>query len=163
MTIEDARAIAVWRYEPPHDFYNWDGVEQISAVPEGYVSVASGGNLIGFFCFGVEARVPGCQLAGCYADDALDVGLGLRPDLTGRGFGLVFVRAGLDYAVERFLPNTLRLTVASFNTRAIRVYEQAGFVQVYECTSGVHGVATRFVVMRRRLTTDERVSDAVSR
>jgi hypothetical protein len=34
------------------------------------------------------------------ADDVTEVGLGLRPDLTGRGLGGAFLDAGLRFAVE---------------------------------------------------------------
>ena len=70
------------------------------------------------------------------------VGLGLRPYLTGRGLGLRFVEAGIEFAVERFHPQRLRLAVASFNKRAITVYERAGFERVraydHETNGGVH-------------------------
>ena len=58
---------------------------------------------------------------------AMFYGLGLRPDLTGRGLGLAFVTAGLDFAIERFEPSRFVLDVAEFNERAIRVYERVGF------------------------------------
>jgi hypothetical protein len=53
--------------------------------------------------------------------------LGMRPDLTGRGLGEEFVHAGLRFARETYSPPAFRLTVATFNQRAIRVYERAGF------------------------------------
>jgi len=53
--------------------------------------------------------------------------LALRPDLTGRRIGLGFVEAGMDFARRTFAPATFRLDVATFNQRAIRVYERAGF------------------------------------
>ena len=62
--------------------------------------------------------------------DVLDYGLGLRPDLVGRGLGLDFFRAGLEFARERYRPRLIRLHVAAFNERAIKVYERAGFLEV---------------------------------
>ena len=59
--------------------------------------------------------------------DALEYGLGLRPDLTGQGVGLDFFRAGLEFAHERFEPERVILAVAAFNERARIVYERAGF------------------------------------
>ena len=51
----------------------------------------------------------------------------MTPDLVGKRLGLGFVLAGLEFAEERFAPSGFRLTVATFNERAIRVYERAGF------------------------------------
>ena len=59
----------------------------------------------------------------------LEYGLGIRPDLTGRGLGLEFVRAGLEFGRERFRPGRIVLAVAAFNERAIAVYERAGFAE----------------------------------
>ena len=53
--------------------------------------------------------------------------LGLRPDLTSRGLGLEFVRAGIQLIRERFGPSRIVLDVAGFNERAAKVYERAGF------------------------------------
>ena len=128
---EQAQEIAAWRYETPYDFYDVasdpEDLEELLA-PERrrnyYAAVSDGGELAGFFCFGSEAQVPG----GDYADDGtIDIGLGLRPDLVGKRLGLGFVLAGLEFAEERFAPSGFRLTVATFNERAIRVYERAGF------------------------------------
>lgn len=78
------------------------------------------------FCFGPDARVPG----GDYAADALDVGMGVRPDLTGQGRGLDFVNIGS----RKFAPAEFRVTVAEFNKRALRVWKKAGFrvVQTFQ-------------------------------
>ncbi len=37
------------------------------------------------------------------------------------------VAAGLEYGRERFAPDAFRVTVASFNTRALRVVTSLGF------------------------------------
>ncbi len=59
--------------------------------------------------------------------DAVEIGLGLRPELTGRGLGLEFLRAGIEYVRTRFDAERVILNVAAFNERAIKVYERAGF------------------------------------
>ena len=104
---------AAWRYPPPYDFYDDDGIAPKN--PECFYGVRDeDGALVGFYFFAPRG-------------DAVFYGLGLRPDLTGRGFGLEFVRAGIAFAEQRFGPKRLVLDVAAFNERAIRVYERAGF------------------------------------
>ena len=58
--------------------------------------------------------------------DALEYGLGLRPDLRARSRPRV-LRAGLAYVRHRFRPDKVQLSVAAFNDRARIVYERAGF------------------------------------
>ena len=83
---------------------------------------------IGFCSFGLDGQVPG----GDYALDALDIGLGMKPSLTGAGLGRHFFHAILDYAHGTFAPVRYRLTVATFNARALRLYLQFGFVPTRE-------------------------------
>jgi RimJ/RimL family protein N-acetyltransferase len=62
--------------------------------------------------------------------DVTEVGIGLRPDLKGRGRGQSFLLAQLDYAAGQWQPTTFRLFVAAWNERAIRLYERLGFREV---------------------------------
>lgn len=122
MSQRQARAVADWRYDPPYDFYDAvadpdDLAELLDPVQrEGryFAVLGDPGGLVGFFMFKQEG-------------DAVEVGLGLRPDLTGRRLGLSFLLAGLEFARGRYSPARFRLAVAAFNQRAIRVYERAGF------------------------------------
>jgi RimJ/RimL family protein N-acetyltransferase len=119
---QHARAVATWHYEPPYDFYDMasdpsDALDQLEH-PEKYRAVlAPDGSLTGFWYF---------QPNG----DEVEVGFGLRPDLTGRGLGESFSRAALDYARAEWSPKRFRLYVAAWNERAIRVYERLGFREV---------------------------------
>jgi ribosomal-protein-alanine N-acetyltransferase len=70
------------------------------------------------------------------------VGLGLRPDLTGRGLGLGFLLAGLEFARRRFAPDSFRLSVATFN-------ERAGFQWVEVFTHHTNGGEHPFLLMTR--------------
>jgi [ribosomal protein S18]-alanine N-acetyltransferase len=131
ITEAEARAVCGWRYPPPYAVYN----ASISSVPSlldpanhYHAAVDEQGELVGFACFGPDARVPG-ELDQEDADDGvLDVGLGLRPDLTGRGLGPAFVEAILAHGRATFAPRGFRLAVLTFNRRAIAVYERAGFL-----------------------------------
>jgi RimJ/RimL family protein N-acetyltransferase len=109
-THEQLRA---WRYSPPYDFYDGD-VDQLENPERYFAALDEDGALVGFYYF--EPKPPD-----------LDYGLGLRPDLTGRGLGLAFFVAGLEFARERYGPRRVFLHVAEFNERARRVYERAGF------------------------------------
>ncbi len=156
MTGAHARAVAAWRYDGPYAFYNLDpeAVAELLNPAAPYVAVLdTDDTLAGFFGFGPGGQVPGGHRVGLYGDDALDVGLGLRPELTGRGLGRRFVAAGLAYGEERFAPRAFRLTVAGFNRRAIVLYERLGFRPGPAFTSPVRGVETTFLLMHRAATT----------
>jgi ribosomal-protein-alanine N-acetyltransferase len=153
ITASDVVAIASWRYPAPYDFYDWDLAEDAAELldPAAACVVAddNDGKVAGFVCFGVAGQTPGGRRAGLYDEPLLDVGLGLRPDLTGRGLGLAFVQAALAIGEECFRPLGFRLSVAAFNERAIRVYERAGFRRGKRFFSPSHGKETEFLVMRR--------------
>lgn len=110
------RELATWRYPPPDDFYDGD-VDPVLNPERFFGAFREDGRLVGFYYF--EEKPPD-----------LDYGLGLRPDLVGRGLGLEFFRAGLDFARERYRPRRVYLHVAEFNERARKVYERAGFTVV---------------------------------
>jgi len=102
MTVEYAEAITQWKYDGEYSFYdNRDG--NVSGYMDGtyFVCVGLDGEMIGYYCFGDDARVPTVE-EGVYCDEYLDVGLGLRPDLCGRGLGRDFFAEGLGFASKRF-------------------------------------------------------------
>jgi GNAT superfamily N-acetyltransferase len=128
---DHAAAIATWRYPVPYHFYDSaPGVEPYLLDPlrHYYAVLDVAGDLQGFFCYGREGQVRGGTALGLYADAAaLDIGLGMRPDLIGQGRGRAFLAAGLAFGRAAFAPARFRLSVALFNQRAIRLYTQAGF------------------------------------
>ena len=152
ITPSDARAISRWRYDEPYAIYDGDpnSVDALLQPHFSYHSVYDEhGDLTGYFCFGEDAQVAvGKQLGVYQVEPALDVGLGMRPDLTGRGLGEEFVHAGLGFAREVYSPPAFRLTVAAFNHRAIRVYERAGFETVETFGAPTLGAEREWLLMR---------------
>jgi RimJ/RimL family protein N-acetyltransferase len=119
-TEETFEEIVAWRYPPPYDFYDGD-VDPVTNPERFFEARDTDGRIVGFYYF--EQR-----------GDEVEYGLGLRPDLTGRGRGLRFVLAGLAFANEHYQPGRVVLHVAEFNQRALRVYERAGFRVVSQHT-----------------------------
>ena len=147
LTAADAHTIAAWRYAGVYAFYDFtadpaDLAELLTPETWGssYFRVERvNQELVGFFQFEPQGTV-------------IDIGLGLRPDLTGKGHGLPFVLAGLAFAQRRFTPRQFRLAVATFNRRAQRVYERAGFQAVRTYWQATNGGQHEFVEMVRDVT-----------
>ena len=153
VTEEQARELAGWRYEPPYDFNDFesDGLEELLDRDSPYYAATDPRRaLAGFCCFGPTAQVPKGHPAGaCDDHQALDIGLGLRPDLTGQGLGAAFLDAVLAFACDTVAPVRFRVSVVTWNRRAILVYERAGFrsAGTFE-SAGVDG-AHEFLCMIR--------------
>ncbi|OCA88680.1 hypothetical protein A8F94_24045 [Bacillus sp. FJAT-27225] len=128
MNEQLAKEIINWRYEPPYDLYNGDGsqegIQELLETPY-YALVDIKGGLIGFYCMGASAQVPAGRELGAYPEGYIDVGLGMNPSLTGKGRGRSFFSYILKNLELHGKP--FRLTVASFNKRAARLYETFGF------------------------------------
>jgi RimJ/RimL family protein N-acetyltransferase len=143
-----ARMILGWQYEPPYDIYNLgsadpeDTLRYLLDPQNAFYSIhGESGELEGFCSFGLDGRVPG----GDYSMPALDIGLGVHPDLTGTGRGSDYVNAVIDFAKRTYGPERLRVTIAAFNTRARRVWEGAGFQRIQAFQGG--SMHTNFVIL----------------
>lgn len=125
---EDALTTMSWRYPAPYSTYNLDPQDPkiLAALlrPEyNYHAIVHENEIIGFFHLGADARVFG----GTYDESALDLGFGLRPDLTGRGQGNVYFEVVLRHIEAQMPGRSLRATVAGWNQRAIGLCQRAGF------------------------------------
>jgi ribosomal-protein-alanine N-acetyltransferase len=83
-----------------------------------------------------------------HEDETLVLGLGLHPAYTGKGLGTAFVQAGLDFGTQHFTFSTFRRRVATFNQRAIRVYEHLGFTAEKVVWQQTNGGRDEFLQMR---------------
>jgi [ribosomal protein S18]-alanine N-acetyltransferase len=145
MEDEEATQISTWHYDPPYDFYDAtsdpDDLEELldpKRRKDAYFSVFDDdGVLVGFFQFEREGT-------------RVDIGLGMRPDLTGRGLGGEYLRAGLEFARRHYSPERLTLSVATFNERAILVYRRAGFRRNTVYWHNTNGGEYLFLSMTRK-------------
>jgi RimJ/RimL family protein N-acetyltransferase len=128
--LDEPTAIEIvsWRYDPPYDIYNIEDLDAailyaIDPQNRFFAMRDATDKLVGFCSFGQDGQVPG----GNYDLEALDIGMGIHPDLTGLGHGTGYVAAVLNFAREEFAMELMRVTIAAFNLRAQRVWEKNGF------------------------------------
>ena len=143
-----AREFVQWKYPPPYDVYNnpeehlGDAVHyNIDPANNVYAMFDRADELIGYCSYGPDAQVPG----GDYGEEALDIGLMIKPELTGQGMGSEFAGAVIRNGLVQYTPRKLRVTIAVFNKRAIRVWEKNGFQQTQTFKRSTDGMG--FVVM----------------
>lgn len=143
LTQQQAEEIAAeWHYKGEYSFYDMDAdPEDLKEFldpaerSDTYFSVMQNGELIGFYSFTQTAS------------DTIDIGLGMKPALTGKGRGREFLTAGLDHAKSAYNPENITLSVAAFNKRAIKAYEKMGFKEVARFQQATNGSIFEFVKM----------------
>lgn len=145
LTQEQAELIAFkWRYEGDYAFYNMDADEEdlasfLDADERGDTTFAilTDDELIGFVTLHFEST------------DTVSIGLGMRPDLTGSGNGNQFLTLILEWIEVTYRPRTIQLAVATFNKRAIRLYESLGFIPQDTFMQETNGGVYPFLSMTR--------------
>ena len=123
MTQEQAETIAfTWHYEGDYSFYDMEEDQEDLAEflhPEArgdtIYAVTSEGELIAFLSVTMVSS------------NTFDIGLGMKPNLTGRGKGEQFLRAAIDFMRSKYRVEKITLSVTTFNQRAIKVYRKIGF------------------------------------
>lgn len=130
--LEKPQALAIldWHYPAPYDFYDFrqenrqaDLYDFLDPQNAFFAILNCDDELEGYCSFGSDGQVPG----GSYRDQALDIGMGIRPDRIGQGRGSSYARAVADYGVQCYQMTQLRVTIATFNQRAQRVWRSLGF------------------------------------
>lgn len=145
MSQKEAVEIAdYWKYPAPYDFYDMaadkeDYDEMIDPLARGdkFFSITKDQELIGFFC--VFPKEP--------TTNEIELGLGMKPELTGKGLGERFVKVIIEYLKGNYSGQVVWLSVADFNQRALKVYEQVGFNYVTEKLQKTNGGEHNFIVM----------------
>ncbi len=148
-TETDIRLFSKWTYEAPYDVYDItetpdEAVEYFLDADVRCHTLVEAGDVVGFFTIGPDGQVSG----GDYTQDALDIGLGIDPALTGNGRGTRFIDAAVAFAGSTFNNQRLRVTIAANNIRAQRAWASVGFVQTGDFLSSHTVMGTKkFVVL----------------
>jgi [ribosomal protein S18]-alanine N-acetyltransferase len=143
MTPEQAENIAFkWHYDGDYSFYDIEAdaedlAEFLNPEERGDTTfaVSKDKELVAFFSV---SRI---------ADGIFDIGLGMRPDLTGKGNGIEFLSTGINFVQSEFKSEKITLSVATFNQRAIKLYRKVGFKDVETFMQDTNGSTFEFLKM----------------
>lgn len=143
MTQHEAEEVAHnWHYDGEYSFYDMEADKEDLAEflnPElrgdSLFTVYLGEEIAGYFSINQTAA------------PTYDIGLGMRPDLTGNSMGLDFLKAGMDFVKSRFKPEKITLSVATFNLRAIKIYRKMGFIDLDTFMQNTNGDTYEFIRM----------------
>lgn len=145
MAVEETAKVAAWRYGGDWSVYNLLTSRPLLENLASYYAVVNPEELIGFCCIGIEARI-----AGMNEDPAiLDVGMGMNPQLVGRGNGAQFGETVIRYLDVHYPGVTLRAVIQSWNERSLRLTHRLGFRDAGELVAIQGGGPVTYRVFRR--------------
>ncbi|UTR10338.1 GNAT family N-acetyltransferase [Evansella sp. LMS18] len=144
MTQEQAEDIAFnWHYDGKYSFYDMEAdkvdlKEFLNPQQRGNstFSATETNELVGFFSY---SKV---------TDRTFDIALGMRPDLTGKGNGIKYLKAVIYFIKSEVKPEKITLSVATFNQRAIKLYRNAGFKDMGTYMQDTNGSTFEFLKMK---------------
>jgi len=143
MTNEAAIEIIEWKYDGIYSFYNIQN--DLDVLDEflnpfkwnHYAAIYEDEDLVGYFTF---------NPLNVYE---VEIGLGLHPDIMGKGKGLSFVEYAIEIALKWYVPKKMIVNIAEFNQRAIRLYEKLGFEKISQFIKKINGNEYSFVRLER--------------
>ena len=102
---EDALTILKWQYISPYDYYNFNAnttqedLRYLLDRKNAFFALLNlPGQLEGYCSFGSDGQV----LGGCYSTQALDIGMGIKPDLVGQGRGKLYALTVARYGINQY-------------------------------------------------------------
>ncbi|KMM38060.1 GNAT family N-acetyltransferase [Guptibacillus hwajinpoensis] len=146
MNQNEVEKVISWKYEGVYAFYDMEAdmedlreFREFAADNRNYWSVYEKEMLVGFFSYHDQDL------------NQVEIGLGMNPEMVGQGYGLSFLEAGIEKAIDLYQPSSLSMSVAEFNKRAIKVYQKAGFIKENTFVQRTNGGMYPFVSMIKEL------------
>lgn len=123
LTEEEKRKICDWKYEGEYAIYNLPSYEEMRERKQGFCNPLREKNFRAFY-FG-ERLVGFTNLLE--EEKEIFLGIGVNPLLCGQGFGQRILKEISRIAKELYPGKPLYLEVRTWNERAVRCYQRAGF------------------------------------
>ena len=145
LSQENALIIADdWKYPEPYSFYDMTAdVEDYQAFiseearGDSHYQILLNEELIGFFTCKLQDRIA-------------EIGIGMKPELTGNGRGSEFMTTCLEWLCKKHPDlKSIILYVAEFNERAVKLYKKLGFEVVSNYEQETNGGIYPFLKMKK--------------
>lgn len=144
MNKEQANTYINWRYEHPYEFYN---IPEIG-IQETISEIFEDNNSYYFSVLDDEDKLFGMYEYTIKSNN-MEIGFGIRPEDTGKGFGKDFLIDCINFGRSKFsYEGDIYLRVANFNERAIRLYKKLGFVEFDKEFTDSFGTPVTFLCMK---------------
>ncbi|MBO7274937.1 MAG: GNAT family N-acetyltransferase [Clostridia bacterium] len=140
------REICSWQYTGEYAIYNLPSYDDMKAFQRGFMNPAAENQYYGFW--DCDVLVGYVKLVEC--EDCVSVGIGVSPNLCGKHYGRQIMLDIYDISKKLYPDKSLSLEVRTWNKRAIKCYEKAGFRidgQAYELTTGI-GIGTFYRMIK---------------
>ncbi len=125
-TEEEKYQITAWKYPGEYAIYDNEPYEQQKAKGYGFASAKN--NFYSFY--------DGAELVGFINlyEEEIEVffGIGVNPDCCGKGYGQQMTKTAWEISRTLFPGKRMYLEVRTWNSRAVRCYQKAGFQIVGE-------------------------------
>ena len=120
-TEEEKEVITAWQYAGQYAIYNTAPYAEQKKQGVGFANPKNN-----FYSFFDHDTLVG--FINLYEEPTeVFFGIGVRPDACGRGYGQQMTKAACDLSGRLFPGKPLYLEVRTWNARAVRCYEKAGF------------------------------------
>lgn len=145
MTLEAAKQICTWQYEPPYSVYNYITYEEALKTQAMIIRAENADN---YLCFWNDKTLV-AYTSIIPKNERIFIGIGIAPQLCGQGLGSVYLNKTVIEAQKRYPDIEIWVQVRSWNERAIKCYQKSGFVEKYrEIIPDRFNQNTEFVFMR---------------
>lgn len=145
MTNEYAKEIQSWVYDGEYAVYNMPSYDEMIAKNYALVNPQKANN---FLCYKINNELVAFVKLNLKENNVVYLGIGLKPNLTGKGLGKKVLMAGIEQTLLRYPNSKLMLEVRSWNKRAVNCYKAVGFKEVETKTITDHfGNIAEFVIM----------------
>lgn len=121
MTEDEKYKVCGWKYEGEYAIYNNPPYKEQLRDHSGFANPKNS-----FYSFYDEDKLVG--FINLFEEEKeVFLGIGVAPDHCSKGYGQQMCRIACDLSKQLFAGKTVYLEVRTWNTRAVKCYEKAGF------------------------------------